>query len=114
MSSNFLGLVAIGEKIKAARITYGLTQAQVALQLGSMQNLVSTIERGRSEQLLMRHLPKLCEILKLDQEDLLRDKALAGSSPRRKAEFEERLERMEERQIRIEALLEKLISVKRL
>ena len=114
MSRAFSARLAAGDRIRAARVSKGMTQAQIAQQLGVMQGVMSSIERGRSKNLLDLHTPKLCEILGLNQDELMQEQAMAAMSPRRKAEFEERLERIEERQIRIEALLEKLISVKRL
>ena len=64
MDKNLINKKALGRKIKEARNTLALTQAELAEQIGVSQNFLGDIERG----IKLPGLPKLiliCNILKI-------------------------------------------------
>lgn len=67
MSNNYHKEISIGERIKAARQTKGLTQKEFAASLGIVQGFLSGIETGRktpSETLLIA----LCHYYRINEE----------------------------------------------
>lgn len=59
----------MGEKLKAARIAAGLTQAQLAEKVGCSQHHISRWEEGREPRALT--LKKLAEALGCSMDDLV-------------------------------------------
>lgn len=64
--------ISIGEKIKKARISAGLSQLELANQCGLSLSFLGHIERG-SRRMSLETLTTLCNILNLSSDYLLLD-----------------------------------------
>lgn len=63
--------MAIGERIKRRRIELGITQTQLAQEVGVYRPTVSKWERGATEKILVGNLRKVAEVLHTTPNDLL-------------------------------------------
>ena len=82
----------LAERIKRARLQKGLTQVQVAQELGIQQPAFAKYELGERQPTLAT-LPKLAELLEISIEELLgvgnSSKAKPGPKPKLVKKFEE-------------------------
>jgi transcriptional regulator with XRE-family HTH domain len=69
----------LGEKIRAARRSARLTQAQLAERLGCTEGYIAHIEHGRSLPSDVKLL-QLCDALNLDKREMLRLRQLEKAS----------------------------------
>jgi transcriptional regulator with XRE-family HTH domain len=85
----------IGRRLRAIRLERGLSQNELAEQLGITQPNISAVEIGR-RGLTIQQLVKLCRVLHVSPDEILGEgKAHKERRTRRKEKFLRRLELME-------------------
>ena len=85
----------LGERLAGFRRARGLTQVQLAEQLGISQQHLLSLEKGR-RRMLAGTLPALCEALGVSIEDLMQSQATKPSRRGPTSRIQQQLERIKQ------------------
>ena len=99
----------IGSKIKAARISKGMTQEELGKYLGVQKSAIAKYENGRVVNIKRSTLKKIADILELRPSELIFDGQIQPEQNElsaKKREFIQRVENMTDSQLeRLEQIL---------
>ena len=61
----------IGQQVRAARLTYGMSQAELARRIGISTQAMNDLEQGRTQEPRLSHIVKIADQLSLSLDALL-------------------------------------------
>lgn len=106
----------IGSKIKAARISKGMTQEELGKHLGVQKSAIAKYENGRVVNIKRSTLKKIADILEIRPSELIFDdqgQFAPGELSAKKREFILRVEKMTDAQLeRLEQILDLVENTK--
>ena len=100
----------IGSKIKAARISKGMTQEELGKHLGVQKSAIAKYENGRVVNIKRSTLKKIADILEIRPSELIfdeKDQLAQDELTEKKREFMRKVEKMTDSQLeRLEKVLD--------